>query len=243
LSVTLIRRVVCGIIIFLGHSMVKILKRYLGYTGVLCLAVALAVFFLMDARQMKLYRLDDLNYCWSYPILFSQGQEGFNPQELHASLIYYKIASDVAPAPYRTYEMQGYCYFLLKDYSRSREMFKKALQLSPRSFWLEFDLAMIAYKQGHCETAAPLLKHILQGEAQEQCQGALLSLLKGFLPKERTRLLLEIPTFVNEVRVKSLVLLSCCSHCKDLDRAGVSISPVMHPWSSVITPGKEGFYD
>ena len=223
--------------------MVKFLRHYLNFTGLLYLAVALVMFFILDAKQMRLYRLDTLSYCWSYPMLLSEGQDVVNPQKLHAAINYYKIASEVAKDNFRTYEMQGWCYFYLKDYTHSRLMFKKALDLSPHSFWLEYDLAAIAYQEGHCEKGEALLKHILQTDAQELCQGALLALLKSFPDQDRMKLFLQIPAFVNEARSKSFILLNYCGHSQDLASTGISIVPLMHPWSMVIPPGKESFYN
>ena len=59
--------------------MVKFLRHYLNFTGLLYLAVALVMFFILDAKQMRLYRLDTLSYCWSYPMLLSEGQDVVNP--------------------------------------------------------------------------------------------------------------------------------------------------------------------
>ncbi|MBF0489934.1 MAG: tetratricopeptide repeat protein [Candidatus Omnitrophica bacterium] len=224
--------------------MVKILKRYLGYTGVLYLIVGLALFFVLDFKHMKIYRLDTLSEVYSsYPILLSQGQETFNSQRLQGALIYYKILSTFVPNGYRAYEMQGQCYFFLKDYVHSQKMFKKALALSSQSFWLEFDQAAAAYQQGNYGMAKPLLGRILQQDVKEQYQGAVLSLLKSLSPEDRRRLLIRIPSFVDEVRARSFVLLNCCNGCRDSDKIKTLAVPMMHPWSLNIPPGKEILYD
>ena len=225
------------------------MKTIFERTGVLYLAAAITLCALVDMDKADLRRSDALeegNAC--YPVLLNAGKEAYDPIKLHSVLRYYKLLGKVNPNS-RADEMIGYCYFLLKDFRRSRASFEKDLKVYPQHFWVRYDLALVEFQQGDYGEAAKIFEDITKEDSELQSKNAVLSLLRKLPNRQRQDLFDTIADFVLQVKDKSgrLALLGYACSKKDQQALAAAaavtanLSPwlVAHPWSYTIPPGKE----
>lgn len=223
------------------HTQIKALKRYLCCMGAVYALAALFLFFIIDGKIALVRRLNVLANEAFYPVFLSQGQKEYNLVKLRTALRYYK--TEGAFSLWRADELAAYCYFELKDYSRSKAMYIRALQQAPQRFWLAFNAGTTAYRQGHCNEAKDFFLQIITGAAQQQREQAVLFSLKKLSPEIQQQLLIMVPAFVDQVRIKSEALLAHCNSEEAAEQDPDLFKPVMHPWSFIVIPGQESFFE
>lgn len=223
----------------------KMFKRYLNYMAIFYLLAVLFLFYMIDAEKACRRRIDALLGFSTYPVLLNGDQVVYDKGKLRAALSYYKKERIFQPLHWqsRSDEMAGHCYFWLKEYSRSKQMYQRALKYAPNNFWLYFNLGSIAIQQGRCKEASDYFKKIANGDTGQQLDWAVMAPLKGLKEPVYQKYLASIPVFVNELRQKSLALLLYEDSCEGIEAVSRLAKPVIHPLSFVVYPGEEVFAD
>ena len=114
----------------------------------LYLAMAVALFFLLDRDQVG----DDiLNACrpsMDYVHDFSYGKNNFSKDELKRSIAYYEtLLLANANQPF-AYANMGFCYFYLGDTDRAVDCYRKSLALASYVYATYFDLGFVFLSRG-----------------------------------------------------------------------------------------------
>ena len=154
-------------------SLLDKLKRFFSITIVYYLIAGLVIFFSGDVSKAKVNRLNYLKGSASYPIFYIERQAPFDERQFRYARRYYQTLvhlipfyekTDMVNGPVtlsRAYAMIAFCDYYLKRNEEAIALFKKAAQIEPKHFWINYNLGVIYFQLGHYETALSYLKDCL----------------------------------------------------------------------------------
>ena len=115
--------------------------------------IVLALLAFAIASQAKAAKLRTLNY------LMPSSYAGLSdPAQIQPYLRYYHAVFLLTPLKADARAMMGFCYAQQGRWSQAEQAYEEAVRLGPRSFWAQYDLALVYIRQGQYPKARDMLE-------------------------------------------------------------------------------------
>ncbi len=127
--------------------------------------IGLLLVLCVDIEQVKLARVNFLQDSADYPVLYSTRRAAFDQKEFRRAKKYYQAISYTISyyeknnmvlkptALSRAYAMIAMCDYYLDNTDEAIVYLKKAIELEPREFWLNYNLGLVYFQRGQYTVA------------------------------------------------------------------------------------------
>ncbi len=128
--------------------------------------IGLMLVLCLDVEKVKLARVNFLQDSAAYPVMYLTRRAAFDQKEFRRAKKYYQAISyavsyyekrDMVLKPTalsRVYAMIAICDYYLDNADEALVYFKKAIELEPQEFWLNYNLGLVYFKRGQYTMAS-----------------------------------------------------------------------------------------
>lgn len=167
------------------QAVVFFFRQCFSRVGAYYCLIGLLLVLCVDTERVKLARVNFLQDSAEYPVMYLTRRAVFDPKEFRRAKKYYQAISCAIPYRKKTgivfypttlsraYAMMALCDYYLDNTDEALVYFKKAIDLEPKEFWLNYNLGLVYFKQGQYTMASEYFAksaRLTQKDLQESMQ-------------------------------------------------------------------------
>lgn len=135
--------------------------------------IGIIIFSSLDMNKVEVGRLNYLKDVGDYPVLYVTGRAAFDKIQFRYAKKYYQTilttfssyakdgADNGTTIMSRTYSMIALCDHYLGNNKEAIKLFKKALLIEPKHFWINYNLGVVYFETGDYRAALEYLNRCL----------------------------------------------------------------------------------
>lgn len=196
-------------------------------TGLYFILAFAVIFKISNPLIASSHYLDLLSDKAMVPIEESKIQNRGNLRDVRLAIKYYDLLSSSFPQVWRAQELKAYSYFLLGEYQKAINVYKKLVSERSHLFWINYNIGVLYQLQNDQKQSQIYLQKVTDVEWDELKKAAILSPLKRAAPQRQNELFAMAEEFAQGIKLRAVQLLMG----KNMQAYN---EPLIHPWIYII---------
>lgn len=212
---------------------------FLAYGFVSYAVLAVILCFVFGPRTAAIRRLNTIAEWGEYPAAFAQGKQAYDAKKFRFSNLYYRIVASAFSSDTALSTVGYGCAHSGRTECAIR-FYKRALEKAPQRIWYDYALGVLFFSKKDFDRASFHFQKVVETSPRDAVEGAILAPLNRMPPEQRQQFFSMAASFVKTIMQQSqqLLLVIRVNQAEKIPPPQV----VLHPWHSVIQPGKEMFF-